>query len=399
MPNGNTAGGVIADLESLAAAGAPGDRLPSVRELMARHRVGPGTVQRAVGALAARGIVEARPGHGTFVARRAPEAPAPDLGWQSVALGHAGGYADASALEDLRRPPSPGDLVLSTGYLPPDLQPLGALAQAVTRAARRPDAWDRVPLEGIGALRAHFAAEVGGGAEAGDVLVCAGGQAALNACLRALAPPGAPVVVESPTYAGMLVLARAAGLRVVPVPSDADGVRPDLLADALARSGARVAYLQPTFANPHGTTLAAERRAAVIEVAASAGAFVIEDEVFRDLVPDPRTPPPPPLWHDDRDGHVVTVCDCASCRFAGGDRLLRALSEELGIGPGETTADGSLTLETSSDVGAGALSPAIRVDTLVYGPLTIEQAIHVVDQRRATAERPAAGEAVTAPAS
>jgi NADH:ubiquinone oxidoreductase subunit E len=98
-------------------------------------------------------------------------------------------------------------------------------------------------------------------------------------------------------------------------------------------------------------------------------------------------------------GHVVTVCDCASCRFAGGDRVLQALSTELGLRPGETTPDGSVTLETSSDVGSGAVSPAIRIDTLVYGPVTVEQALHVVAQRRATAARAAAGEPVPSPAS
>jgi NADH:ubiquinone oxidoreductase subunit E len=83
---------------------------------------------------------------------------------------------------------------------------------------------------------------------------------------------------------------------------------------------------------------------------------------------------------------VVTVCECAACRFAGGDELLRALREELGIGPGESTPDGSVTLETSTDVGAGALAPAIRIDTLVYGPVTAEQARHLVHERRRAAD-------------
>ena len=78
------------------------------------------------------------------------------------------------------------------------------------------------------------------------------------------------------------------------------------------------------------------------------------------------------------EGHLVTVCDCAACRFAGGDRVLRAIQEELGIHAGETTADGRYTLEVRTDVGAGATSPAIRVDTLVYGPVDVDQARHVV---------------------
>ena len=90
------------------------------------------------------------------------------------------------------------------------------------------------------------------------------------------------------------------------------------------------------------------------------------------------------------DGHLVTVCDCAACRFAGGDRILAALSDELGVEPGASTLDGSISLETSADVGAGSLSPAIRIDTLVYGPVTEEQARHLVaERRRATTREPA----------
>lgn len=95
------------------------------------------------------------------------------------------------------------------------------------------------------------------------------------------------------------------------------------------------------------------------------------------------------------EGHVVTVCTCAACRFAGGDALLDALSEELGISAGESTADGAFALETATDVGAGALAPAIRIDTLVYGPVTPEQARHLVHERRHAA---AAGRASAAPA-
>ena len=92
------------------------------------------------------------------------------------------------------------------------------------------------------------------------MLICSGGQAALAACLRGLAAPGAPVIVEAPTYLGALAAARAQGLQPVPVPADERGIRPDLLADALQRSGARLVYLQPAFANPHGASLAVERR-------------------------------------------------------------------------------------------------------------------------------------------
>jgi DNA-binding transcriptional MocR family regulator len=89
------------------------------------------------------------------------------------------------------------------------------------------------------------------------------------------------------------------------VPTDADGIRPDLLAEAFERSGARLLYAQPTFANPHGATLSPERRTAVLEVAASAGAFVVEDDWARDLAIDGEAPAP--LAAEDRHGHVVHI--------------------------------------------------------------------------------------------
>jgi hypothetical protein len=49
-----------------------------------------------------------------------------------------------------------------------------------------------------------------------------------------------PVLVQSPTYPGLLAIARAAGLRPVPVPVDADGLRTDLLASAFTATGARL---------------------------------------------------------------------------------------------------------------------------------------------------------------
>ncbi|MBA3739952.1 MAG: NAD(P)H-dependent oxidoreductase subunit E [Chloroflexi bacterium] len=90
-------------------------------------------------------------------------------------------------------------------------------------------------------------------------------------------------------------------------------------------------------------------------------------------------------------GHVVTVCDCASCRFAGGPALLAALEDELGILAGEETADGAFSLAVGTDVGAGSISPAIRIDTLVYGPLDADKARHVVHERRRAADQATAG--------
>ncbi|KUL34902.1 GntR family transcriptional regulator [Streptomyces sp. NRRL F-4489] len=295
----------------------PGEKLPSSRALIERHRVSPVTVSRALAALAAEGLVVTRPGAGAFRAEPRRTAPRPaDTSWQEIALSAepAGDQVprsvDATGVLATLAAPATGVIELNSGYLHSGLQPERALAAALARAGRRPGAWGRPPVDGVAALRSWFAREIGGpgGALApSDVLITAGGQSALTAALRALAPPGAPVLVESPTYPGLLAVARASGLRPVPVPVDDDGVRTDLLADAFRASGARLFVCQPLFQNPTGAVLAAGRRREVLRTARAAGAFVVEDDFARLLGHADAPPPPPTLIADDPDGTVVHV--------------------------------------------------------------------------------------------
>jgi DNA-binding transcriptional MocR family regulator len=302
MENGNAVERVIQDLRAQASGLSPGAQLPSMRTLSARHRASPVTVAAAVRQLVSQGVIEARPGQGTFVASRLPDLPpTPDLSWQTVALGpRSGGLSDMQAL--LALPPA-GAIPLSGGYLHPDLQPTAALGAALARAARQPAAWERGAVEGRSDLRVWFAREAGGGLRADDMVICPGGQAGLSSTLRALTTPGDTLLVESPTYLGALAAARACGLRVAPVPADADGVLPAQLAAAFARTGARLFYCQPLHHNPTGATLSPHRRSEVFSAVRDAGAFLIEDDYARDLSIDGD--PPPPLAADDPDGHVI----------------------------------------------------------------------------------------------
>ncbi|MGO8885674.1 MAG: PLP-dependent aminotransferase family protein [Streptosporangiaceae bacterium] len=276
-------------------------RLPSYRDLQRRYRLSPATVRRMLADLTRRGLVVTRPGSGTYTARRRTVAAAPDVSWQTLALGSRAGLGPD--LERLVDPAPPGTLPLASGFLDERLQPLGLLAAAAARAARRPQGWSRLPSQGLPELRGHFAAETGGSLTEQNVLITPGGQAALSAAFRHICAPGAPVIVESPTYVGALAAARAAGLVLVPVPGDRHGVLPDALADALARTGSRLVYLQPRYANPAGTVLAADRRGPVLDAVARGGAFLIEDDWMRDF--DLGPPSPPPLASADDDGHVI----------------------------------------------------------------------------------------------
>ncbi|MEV7012806.1 PLP-dependent aminotransferase family protein [Streptosporangium sp. NPDC051022] len=281
----------------------PGDRLPSSRELMRVHGVSPVTVSRALGRLAAEGRVVIRPGSGTYVAPAVARADtSADLSWQTVALGDR--VIDDTEVSVLLTPPPEGVIPLTGGYLNPVLCPAKALSGAACRALRRPGVWEMPPLTGLAELRRWFAHEVGGDVTPSDALVVSGGQSALTHTLRALSAPGTPVLVETPTYPGVLAAARTAGVRATAVPMDRDGVRPELLAEAFAVTGARVFYCQPTLHNPTGATLPLERRRQVLAIARAAGAFVVEDDYARYFT---TAPVPPPLAALDTHGTVVHV--------------------------------------------------------------------------------------------
>ncbi|MFZ5896711.1 MAG: PLP-dependent aminotransferase family protein [Myxococcota bacterium] len=293
---------VAQTLRAFIARSTPGTRLPSVRELMREHGASPVTIQRAITQLVREGRLHTRPGDGTFVLAT-PHAKQPsDTSWQSVAL--AAPLVTESAFDAFFRIPGAGTLVLGSGYPDASLQPAALLAKAAQRAARQSRTWARLPVEGLPELREWFAREIGANAHADQVLLVPGGQAALSTLFRALVPFGGPLIVESPSYFGAIGIARAFGLRVVPVPHDDQGIRPDLLRAALASTGARVLYLQPAFSNPTGITLSRARRDEVLEIVRSANAFLIEDDYARDLIIEGV--PPAPLYRDG-DGHVIYV--------------------------------------------------------------------------------------------
>jgi len=282
-----------------------GERLPSSRELVRRYHASPVTVSRAVARLVAEGVVTTRPGDGTFVAQPKTRArrTGADLSWQTTALGDR--VIDAAALRSYLEPVEPGTISLAGGYPHASLLPAREMSTALQRAARRPDAWTRPPLFGLPALQSWFSEEIGGAVGPEEVLITNGGQSAMSLAIRALVAPGSPLLVESPTYPGALAAARAAGARPVPVPVDADGIRTDLLQETFETTRAHALYLQPLFHNPTGSVLLASRRDEVLRIAASAGAFVIEDDYAHYLGHEDRTPRP--LIAEDISGHVMYV--------------------------------------------------------------------------------------------
>ena len=92
------------------------------------------------------------------------------------------------------------------------------------------------------------------------------------------------------------------------VPSDHEGVLLDQLAATVAdlrRRGERprLLYTIPTFRNPTGSTLPADRRAALLAFAAAEDLVIVEDDTYRELSYD--GPAPPSLWAQDTAGVVA----------------------------------------------------------------------------------------------
>ena len=68
--------------------------------------------------------------------------------------------------------------------------------------------------------------------------------------------------------------------------------------------------------------------------------------------------------------HVVSVCLGTACHVKGAARVLEACSRELGIGPGETTADRKFSLGSVQCLGCCGLASVMTVDEDLYGQVT-----------------------------
>lgn len=328
-------------LRAWIAAAPPGAKLPTNRELMAEHGASPVTVQKAVHTLNALGLIETRPGVGTFT--RAVRAPRPvDFGWQTAALGSP--HSRFPKVSSTQRSAAPDAMSLHSGYPDRELLPERMVRAALARAARSEAALTRSPTRGLPELQAWFAAELGGTAgvappTARDVMIVSGSQSGLGSVFRAVVGPGRPLLIESPTYWGAILGAEQAGLELVPVPSGPEGPDPDEVDRAFRRTGARAFYAQPTFANPTGVQWSPSRGRELLAAVRAHGAFLIEDDWAHDLAIDAD---PAPLAAQDDGGHVVYLRS-----------LTKSVSPALRVGA--VVARGPVRDRIAADQGAEAM--------------------------------------------
>ena len=195
------------------------------------------------------------------------------------------GVPPSAVREILKVAERPEVLSFAGGLPAPELFPareLGEAFQAVLR--KNPGAALQYGItEGFLPLREWIADRLrarGIAATAESVMVVSGSQQGIDLVARLLLDPGDTVLVENPSYLAALQAFSAYEVNVVALPGDDDGLRTELLDDAMREHRPALVYVVPEFQNPRGTTLAAHRRHELAEAARRHGVPVLEDDPY-----------------------------------------------------------------------------------------------------------------------
>ena len=118
-----------------------------------------------------------------------------------------------------------------------------------------------------------------------NIVITAGSQSAQDVATKVFCNPGDVVLVEDPTYVGALNTFEAYQVQVATIPMDGDGIVPEQLEAriaALQAEGKNIKFLYtiPSFNNPSGITLAAERRQQVVDICRNANIIILEDNPY-----------------------------------------------------------------------------------------------------------------------
>jgi len=272
----------------------PGSRLPPQRQLAWNLGVSVGTVGRAYDLAQQRGLVAGEVGRGTFI------------------------QIPVAERQPVLSPERVGNLIdLSLN------QPVGGpkrevFAQTLRDISSAPDLEDLMCYASPAGLPRHRAVaaawvgRVGIEASAEQVTCFNGTQEAIAASILGLTRAGDPVLVEELTYVGFIGLIEHFNRRPVPVAMDNDGIRPEALAEAARKSGAKLALLVPTLHNPTTSIMSEERRREVVATAHRHDLILIEDDVYGFLLED--QPTRLATLADDR---VIYVSSASKCLVPG----------------------------------------------------------------------------------
>ncbi|MET4576939.1 PLP-dependent aminotransferase family protein [Ottowia thiooxydans] len=310
----------------------PGQRMPSLRALMAQHMVSLTTAMQACRLLESEGWLEARPRSGYFV--RQPSvgllAPVNDPPMQRApdAAQYVGIHAKVSQFLSLGRLQR-FKTNLSVARCAPELYPAEALQQAALRSLRHhPDQLVRAaPPQGCLEFRevlAQRALGAGMRLSAGDIQVTNGCTEALNLALRAVANTGDTIAVESPAFYGLLQTLESLGLKALEIPtSPRTGISVDAVELALRTTpGIKAVVVVPYLQNPTGSIMPNAHKQALLRLCQQQDVALIEDDTYSALVDDAvlREEPLRAIKSWDDSGHVL-YCASLHKHLAPGLRL------------------------------------------------------------------------------
>jgi GntR family transcriptional regulator/MocR family aminotransferase len=295
----------------------PGQRMPSTRNLASELGLSRIPVLNAYEQLLAEGYLETLTGAGTFVAHSLPEhcmqatarkTPARAEPYMEGAARHVSRRAKALAA-------TPSDHGLNNMgafrvSLPAvDRLPMNVWAKLVARHGQHPQLETLTYSSALGhlpfreAIAEYLGASRAVRCDASQVLITTGSQQALHLCAQVLLDPGERMCMEEPGYPGARKAFLAAGLEVLPISVDDEGLEVDRISHR--RPAPHALYITPSHQYPTGVTMSAARRMKLLDWAAANGTWIIEDDYDSEYRFGSR--PVGSLQGMDRDHRVIYV--------------------------------------------------------------------------------------------
>jgi DNA-binding transcriptional MocR family regulator len=340
----------------------PGQRLPSVRTLAARHGVNTLTALQAYRWLEQQQIVIARPRSGFFVAAR-PQTGESETFMPGLPSPGTWVHVDDRVANLLRLSDAPLDVRFHMAEAEPTLYPATEIARRLQYKLARdpsllgaylPPEEQRLLREALQRLAISWQLEL----PTDRILMTHGSTEAIQLALRCLTKPGDMVAVETPVYFGLLQTIESLGLRVLEIPcTPQQGLSIEALEFALQHGpGIRCMVVVPNFQNPTGALMPDENKRRLLALLERHQIPLIEDDVFGDLYFGHERPVPIKAW--DRGGNVIY---CSS--------FTKTLAPALRLGwmSGGRYHDRLERLKVSNTYVSSALLQATLADCLVSG--------------------------------
>lgn len=264
------------------------ERIPSVRSMSRTAKVSVSTVVQAYVHLENIGLIEARPQSGFYV--RPPDPKVLPEPRPKIARSRRPVSVAAEVLDTCRDALMSADIVpLNGAFTSPTLYPNQRLNNLVREVLRDhpTNAGEIILPPGLAELRRQVAKRMaicGAPADPSHVVITSGTMDAITVTLQVLCKPGDTVLVESPTYFGLLQAIEHVSLKVVEVPNhpthgiDVEAVRTIARTTKLA-----AAVLMPNFNNPSGSVTPDDAKREIVATLTGIDVPIIEDDVYGDL--------------------------------------------------------------------------------------------------------------------